>query len=166
MVVHRRDTGYLGKCLVHVLRFMLNYVVLQLIRSFVGPAQLHRRRSDVRHLHVLGRTGKSWGINTALLSRSCNIVIGDTDLRANNDDFYNCHDFRIRELEKQYGTVIKSWVYRRRIVGIKIMTRYRVSFFLGYCRSIIYLCNTLMCNEMLDVAILMLGLSGSISFPV
>lgn len=61
MVVHRRDTGYFGICLVHVLRFMLNYVILQLIRSFVGPAQLHRRRSDVGHLNVLRRAGKSCG---------------------------------------------------------------------------------------------------------
>lgn len=41
MIVHRRDTGYFGVCLVHMLRFMLNYVILQLVRSFVGPAQLH-----------------------------------------------------------------------------------------------------------------------------
>lgn len=61
MVIHRRDTGYLGKCLVHMLRFMLNYVVLQIIRSFVGPAQLHRRRSDIRRLNILRRAGKSCG---------------------------------------------------------------------------------------------------------
>lgn len=60
MVIHRRDTGYLGECLVHVLRFMLNYVVLQLIRSFVRPAQLHRRRRDVGHLNILWWAGKSY----------------------------------------------------------------------------------------------------------
>lgn len=57
MIVHRRDAGYLGVRLIHVLRFVLNYVVLQLVRSFVGPAQLHRCRGDVRHLNVLWRAG-------------------------------------------------------------------------------------------------------------
>lgn len=71
MVIHRRDTGYLGKCLVHMLRFMLNYIVLQIIRSFVGPAQLHRRRSDIRRLNILRRARKSCGdIITVLPSRS------------------------------------------------------------------------------------------------
>lgn len=87
MVVHRRDTGYLGKCLVHMLRFMLNYVVLQLIWSFVGPAQLHRRRSDVRHLNILRRAGKSCGdIITALpLKREIPMVM---KIQANDINLY------------------------------------------------------------------------------